>query len=132
MAETLHHVRQQTLLVTVDSEPSALDLRPRIEALNRDAFLDVLERVFEEFATPGTHIRIDRLDLDLGNIAAADIERVAPARLERVLREQLQLLVQRARQAATDSTAIHSSQTAKLDAVEHYLVSGVLPFWTRS
>ncbi len=129
MADVQHRVRQETLHVRVTSEALALAVRPRLEELNRRAFLSVLERVFDEFDAPDRHLRIERLDLDLGTFSVADVDRLAPIRLEQALREQLQQHLH-ARRRDTPAPLRQPAVAARLESLEHYLLTGTLPFWT--
>ena len=128
MADSPHRVRQEALHVLVDSESLALELRPRLEGLNRHVFLPLLERVFDEFDIADTHVGIPRLDLDLGTLAAADLEGLAATRLEQSLREQLHRHLH-GRRPDTPAAAARSAAASRAAAVEEYLLTGVIPFW---
>ena len=128
MGDSPHRVRQEALHVHVDSESLALELRPRLEGLNRHVFLPLLERVFDEFDMSGTHIGITRLELDLGTLTAADLESLAATRLEQALREQLRRHLH-GRGPDSPIVVARSAEASRFAAVEDYLLTGVLPFW---
>jgi hypothetical protein len=81
-----HSIREQRLEVEVESEALALALQPRIGDINRQYFLPVIERVLNELAVPGRHIRIASLTVNLGRIPLDAFEEVAGERLYRELR----------------------------------------------
>ena len=128
MGDSPHRVRQEALHVHVDSESLALELRPRLEGLNRHVFLPLLERVFDEFDMSDTHIGITRLELDLGTLTAADLEGLAATRLEQALREQLRRHLH-GRGPDSPIVVARSAEASRFAAVEDYLLTGVLPFW---
>lgn len=132
MRRTSHHVRRLSVeLVTADM-PLAMALRERVETMARSLLPAVLERVFDTVAGEDRHIRIDRLDLDLGQLPAEGLEQAAAAALERVLTEALRRALTG---ADTDGTAVEarhlSPQQAQLELLDHYLAHGTLPYWAR-
>lgn len=122
-------VRKQTLHVTVDSEALAFALQPRLQELNR-MFVEIAERIFDEVSTPEQHIRIASVNVDLGTIAAGDIESVSAERFERELQEALRKKLSGSERQPAGESLTQSSQDAQLELVERYLVTGTLPFWT--
>ena len=119
MPSQRHSVRTETLQVTADSEALALALRPRLQELNRTAFLEAIERVFDECSTPDQHIHISSLQIDLGTIHAADFERVVVERLERELRDALRRVIPGADDLRRTSSnyVSRSSADARLEAL---------------
>ena len=83
-----HVVEEQEVEVLVGGQDAAYAMLERIAEMNRSRFLPVIERVFDEFDRPGELIRIDRLDLDLGVLAQADLGK-ADERLANALRTAL-------------------------------------------
>ncbi|MGE3707245.1 MAG: contractile injection system tape measure protein, partial [Vicinamibacterales bacterium] len=130
MLDGRHNLRRETLRVSVSSEALALAVRPRLESLNHAVLLPLVETVLDEFAEPDVHVRLDRLDLDLGTIDAADLDRLVPLRLADALRRQLATALQReGARTGAPRPSIRTATEARLDAVEYFLASGTLPFW---
>jgi len=129
MGTERHRIRKETLRVEVDSEELALALQPRLRQLNLTVFHEILERVLDEFATPGQHVRLDTLQVDLGVIRAVDVEAVAAARLEAELREALRKAMRAIDIRPTPQQFVQSAGEARLDVLREYLVHGTVPFW---
>ncbi|MCW2247930.1 hypothetical protein M2352_003564 [Azospirillum fermentarium] len=126
-----HHIRRLSLDVTLTDLDQALFLRPRVEELAARHLPRVLERVLDRMAPPGMHVRLDRLDLDLGTIPADGLEGEALAVFERALTEALADAVPRALHAPGAGAAALDSAAARLDLADTYLTGGVYPFWAR-
>ncbi|HEY0406181.1 MAG TPA: contractile injection system tape measure protein [Pyrinomonadaceae bacterium] len=124
-----HSIREQRLEIEVASEALALALQPRLEDFNRRYFLPVIERVFDELAVPGRQIRIDKLKVNLGRIPYASFEQVAGERLYRELRQTLEELLLEMDESVAPENRWQSEEATRLELMEHYLLTGTLPFW---
>jgi hypothetical protein len=118
-----HSIRKQTIELAVDSEALALALQPRMGDVNRRHFLPVIQRVLEEFDVPGRHIRIDKLDVNLGRLPLGRFEEEGAARLYDALREALSEVLREPGGGSQPEGA------SRLELLEHYLLRGTLPFW---
>ncbi|MDX1997099.1 MAG: contractile injection system tape measure protein [Thermoanaerobaculia bacterium] len=127
MERPQHQVRRQRFEVRVNREATALALQPHVASLNRRSWLPVIERVLDEFHRPGVHLRLDRLDLDLGTVPPASLERLEDEiarRLEPALRSALEAAVTNPESAPR----AHGAAAARGEVLEYYLRSGHLPF----
>ncbi|MDX6692884.1 MAG: hypothetical protein QOF02_487 [Blastocatellia bacterium] len=124
-----HSIREQRLEIEVDSEALALALQPRLEDFNRRFFLPVIERVLDELAVPGRHVRIGKLKVNLGRIPFASFEETAAERLYRELRQTLEEHLRQLDEGYAPEERWPSEETSRLELLEHYLLSGTLPFW---
>src|ERR1700674_1827717 len=129
MADLVHSVRAETLEIEVASEALALALQPRINDLNRQRLLPVVERVLGELDVPGRHIRIGRVAVDLGELPLTGLEESAETALYHALRQAIEAALRG--EETPDAGAVHarSQDEAQLELLEHYLQSGTLPFW---
>jgi len=107
---------------------AALALRARAEDLARALIPPVLERVFDALVPEDRHLRLDRLDLDLGIIPAGRLERDLPAALERALGEALAGAIAAARHAPGPAGRFMAPEEALLDRFDSYLATGTTPF----
>jgi hypothetical protein len=124
-----HHVRRQTLQITVDSEALAFEIQPRLQHLNRAAFLPIIERVFDELSLADRRIFIERLEIDLGTVAKAESDQEIAGRFERKLREALRAAIERVERRPSGRERAQPDEQAQLETLERYLVTGTLPFW---
>jgi hypothetical protein len=123
MLKLPHSIRTQTIELAVDSEALALALQPRMSDVNRRHFLPVIQRVLDEFDVSGRHIRIDRLEVNLGRLPLARFEEEAAERLDIALRKALSEVLRRPGGSSQPEGA------TRLELLEHYLLRGTLPFW---
>ncbi len=130
MGTECHRIQTETLRVDTDSEALAMALQARLASLNRTVFFDVIERVFDEYAATGQHLRIASLSLDLGTLhLTTDFEDVASSRLERELRNALESVVREIVRQPSSEQFVQSAEEARLDLLDQYLSTGTLPFW---
>ncbi|MEJ1968740.1 MAG: contractile injection system tape measure protein [Rhizomicrobium sp.] len=123
-----HRIGRQSLDIDMDSEDAALALQPRLGDINRRRFLPAIERVLDDFAAPGLHIRLDRIDLDLGDVPLDDFEEEAGRRLAAALREAIEKALRNVADDDAEDAAARPPALAELDRLEVFLVSGTLPF----
>lgn len=124
-----HSIRKQTLEVEVDSEASALALQPRLGDFNRRRLVRVIERVLDELDLAGRHVRLGRIEIDLGTLSLADFEAAAEQRLERELRGALADAVREAVQQPSGARRALDENEARRELLAHHLEHGTLPFW---
>ncbi|MEA2985411.1 MAG: hypothetical protein QOD94_1665, partial [Alphaproteobacteria bacterium] len=132
MSVVRHSIRQQTLELHIDSEALALALQPHIGDINRRRLLPAIERVLDEFDVPAQHIRIARLDVDLGDLPAGNFEQAAEEALYPALRRAIADALRKARDHPSSDHEIRPEASSQLAAIEHYLLGGTLPFWART
>jgi hypothetical protein len=124
----IHHVRSQTLELQVASEEVALRLQPRLADLNRMRLLPAIERVLDELSVPDRHIRIDRLEVDLGAIAAGDLDTEVEERLVCELRRALQKALDGMGEGS-GRAGWQTGAAARRELLEIHLLHGSAPFW---
>ncbi|MFY2563227.1 contractile injection system tape measure protein [Corallococcus terminator] len=129
MTGSRHHIRKQTLHVELESEAQALELQPRLSDFNRRRLLAIIEQVFDAVDVPGLHLRIDRLDVDLGTVPLDNFEQVVEERLTARLREVVEQAVHARRVAPPSGEQPRTEAEMRLELLEHYLLHGTLPYW---
>lgn len=129
MTGSRHHIRKQTLRVELESEAQALVLQPRLSDFNRKRLLAIIEQVFDSVDVPGLHLRIDRLDVDLGTVPLDNFEQVVEERLTERLREVVEQAVHARRVAPAEGEQPRTEAEVRLELLEHYLLHGTLPYW---
>jgi len=71
----LHLIRRQILELELPREAGALALQRRASRVFQEQVLPRLDEVFSRIAPEGRHVRIERLELDLGDLSEANWER---------------------------------------------------------
>lgn len=70
----LHKIRKQTLLLTVHNKDTVFTWQHQVTDLYWKKIIPALEQLFDSISTPDAVTYIDRLEIDLGTIAARDLE----------------------------------------------------------
>ncbi|NVM78413.1 hypothetical protein FHW83_004241 [Duganella sp. SG902] len=127
MSIPVHQLGQVNLDFSSATMATALRWRGWIEEFARVRLPAVLATVFDQLAPPDLHVRIRRLDLDLGEIAAEALDSELPAALEQALRAALEAALARATHAPSAQAIALSPAAAALDEFGVYLASGAVP-----
>lgn len=124
-----NRVRSQRLVVEAGTPELAMALRSRLGDLNRRALVPVIEAVLAELAPPGRQVRIPRLELDLGEIAASALEDELPRRLAGELRRAVADALRGGEARPAPGVAWRGEAAARAELLERLLEHGTLPFW---
>ena len=122
-----HNVGRIRLDLDVGSFDAAMQLRTRAEELAWQRLPALLDTLFEALCPAGVEVRIERIELDLGEMAAHALEQDFPQRLERALRAELAQAIGTAMHAPGSQVRALSLEAARLDEFETYLAGGTLP-----
>jgi hypothetical protein len=118
----LHRINRTEVELRCGDVALARAVSDRIGRMHRTRIAPVLDRVCSELSASAAPVRIDRLDLDLGVLAADDLEDAFVARLEPAVRAALGEALRR--RAGGDRSARDS-----LELIETFALTGGLPWW---
>src|SRR5688572_3406199 len=93
-----HTIGTQRLAIDAGSEQIARALVPRIDEVQRGVIVPVLAKVLDEMAVPGLHIRLSRIEVDLGAVPLSSFGPTVTATFERELRRALAEAIRAARE----------------------------------
>ncbi|MFL5382005.1 MAG: contractile injection system tape measure protein [Longimicrobiaceae bacterium] len=124
-----NRVRRERLVVEAATAEAAMALQPRLGDLNRLALVPAIDAVLAELSPPGRQVRIERLELDLGEVSAAALEDELPRRLEAELRRALSDALRGGEAAPAPGVAWRGEREARAELLERHLARGTLPFW---
>ena len=145
-----HTIKQQILELQVSSNLSAFELQNKISALYRSKIIPLIQTYCDRISNPDTLLRIDTLDIDLGEIELKTLEKDFVARVEEHLSQQLaEKLGPKAAPQTVDGSpgnrALVASPTAdtkpqppsnpttaQLELLSYFIRSGLLPWWSES
>ncbi len=126
-----HRIDELRLELAFPSERLALDGQTRWESWLKDRLLPIASEVFDEMSTPGEVWRLDALSVDLGAVRAdtgsAELER----RARTALREALARAMRVGQGRHERDGQVASFQGADLEALQHFLRHGTLPWQER-
>jgi hypothetical protein len=118
----MHVIDSLELDVSLASQAQAFAAQGALQDFLRGRALEVIDDVFNECSRAGQVLRLDRLEVDLGAVAAEEVPAVWERRLRQSLREQLRDQWQAQRWRS------RSSRQAGLDTLTHFLRHGHLPW----
>jgi hypothetical protein len=127
MYKQRHVIKRQIIEIIVSDKQSAWPVQQTFSHLFQDYFPSILDRYLSDFSSPDCLHRIDRLELDLGeldgNRLEVDIlEKIGPS-LQRALHE----LITSGQVGRNTQEA--AKKLAQLQLLEYFLREGHLPWW---
>lgn len=120
--------------INYPSKEKVYALQTRFSRLFDHAAVPIMEAVFHDHVSPGRLVRLDTLELDLGVLDAALIERDFPERFRAAL---VKALLERvgpvhlAEGPAGGATA-GGGVAGSAELLEYFLLEGILPWWATS
>lgn len=102
----------------------------RLSEMTQTVLPRLLERIFEQLAYPTHfHLRIDRIELNLGDLSIGNFDAVFVQKLESALFQFFQQLQPSAPLSPVVSTL--ETQRRKIELFEFYFQKGYLPWWAK-
>ncbi len=143
---TTHIINRQIIDLKVRSDRNAFRLQQQVRAVYEEDILPLMNELLDELCGPGEVLRIDRLDLDLGTIQAAQMGQQLKERLREALREQLRKSRAEASVyfSAGNASNIYprltingrpefsqlvSTVTSQRELLQEFFETGLLPWW---
>lgn len=89
MVQQRHVIKQQILDLRVESTMPAFELQNQLSALYRSKVIPLIDAYCNQFSDPDAILRIDTLDIDLGEIDIQNLENEFVEKVAAQLRQQL-------------------------------------------
>lgn len=142
MSQQRHVIKKQYLDLYIGSNIKAFELQNRVSVLYRSKIIPLLEVYCDRLSEPDSILRIDTLDIDLGEIDLQTLETDFVAAVEKHLSQQLapkndSLVESQAGQIlplekAARQLSLTDSTTSRLELFSYFLQTGHLPWWCTS
>lgn len=125
-----HIIKKQVLDLKVDSVQESASIQDRVRELYYHRIVPRLEKEFDQQCPENRVLRLDSLELNLGELATDTLEEQWEDRVETVLMEQVREQIQVARllQQAGHGDELNAD-TANLELLQVFLKTGNLPWW---
>ncbi len=127
MASAPHRIQRLHFTASVADLDLAFGLRSRIERLAWEMLPAAIGRVFDAVGPVDQHLRVARLDLDLGTVRPESLEEDALDALQRALTDALVEALHRARYSPSDDARLLDMATMLVADFDQFLGSGRLP-----
>jgi hypothetical protein len=125
-----HVIGRQLFDLHFYSQKEAYNLQTKVSYLFRDKLKYILDKYLTEVSSPGVVVRLDLLDLDLGDIPYEDIDEEFPKRFEAALKKTLPAQIERAWQQPGAGGNIKRQPENMLLLLQLFLLNGHLPWWS--
>ena len=131
MGTLTHIIHQQEIDLECASDEEARALQSEVSTLYYAQLLPVIEEIFTQLSPGDDTIRLEELELDLGDFTSetlgADLVKRARELLPPILEEKIRLA---SAQPEVPSAAMSiSKQESALQSISYFLVNGSLPWW---
>ncbi|BAM90275.1 hypothetical protein S58_42900 [Bradyrhizobium oligotrophicum S58] len=130
-----HAIHRQIVEVTVANAAMAERIGNVVSDVIRDAVTPLLERMFDALTPHAEILRLDRLELDLGRLDLASLQRELPARISAKLPDALRQSAARDQRSGGSSASAQGGRTkpdadaAAMLVITHFVATGTLPWW---
>jgi len=105
-----HQIYKQIVEVEFSSRREALDGQNRLSQLCERELNRLMETVFDEMVSPDDHLRIQKLEVDLGVLSAGSFEEDITRKLASQLQDQLRRHLHYARSGQNNSRSKHTDK----------------------
>lgn len=123
-----HSIERINFRVNFSSEKQAKSLQDKYFQLLKRKALPALETLLDKYDQPGFLLRIDKLQLHLGDFSVSSSEKALVDRLLAQVENQLILMVQASTLPLNEKVQKIPLQLSKLEALSTFLATGTLPF----
>ncbi|MGZ8157291.1 MAG: contractile injection system tape measure protein [Methylobacter sp.] len=131
MSQQRHVIKRQTVEITLAKKEDAWPIQQTLSRIFQQHFPAILDRCLSEFSHPDCLQRIDRLELDLGELDASRLEAEILDSIEVTLRQALHEFITPPQFPSTVKQQADPMQ-AHLELFEHFVREGCLPWWADS
>jgi hypothetical protein len=125
-----HVIRTQSIQIDLDREDEARHVLQTASTLWRRRLAPDADALFSAWCPVDSHVRFERLTLELGTIPTSRFEEEFPSRFRAALEKELRRRLRPLRGEDSELATPHSGRRSALELLEHVLVRGTLPWWT--
>lgn len=142
MAAGNHIIHRQVIDIRVSDKVEAQRWQKEFSAYYKNAVLPALEKACDELCLDSDHIRINKLELDIGKVSRGGLKPGLTQELVKKFKEEILKVASeklylvnktkvRTQQMLPEGVSAISGKTASLyDTVIYYLEYGLLPWWS--
>ncbi|MGZ5075063.1 MAG: contractile injection system tape measure protein, partial [Methylobacter sp.] len=127
MGTQRHVIQRQIVEITLAKKETAWELQQALSRIFQQRFPPLLDRCLSEVSSPDYLHRIDRLELDLGELDIHRLDNDILDRIEQSLRQALHEQIDG--MAWSVSLQNNGSMLSHLELFEHFVREGYLPWW---
>lgn len=128
MSEQRHIINKQILELHVPEGGDVNAIQEEFIKLYHDKIIQIINDLCDRHSAPGTHCKIEKLTIDLGNIQPDEFEeQFAQQFSEAIASKEVVVLSD-----ASEETGGVKAPKTPLDVLSYYLLTGTMPWWAAS
>ena len=126
------HLIDQTLFdIVCDSELLARELQPVLDSFVKKNLMTVVDDEFDQASVSGMEVRIDKLEIDLGDVPYLDYQNEMPKRLREALKSRLSEVERLLVSGKASNQGYVVKRRDEFDQLKFFLLHGYLPWYAR-
>jgi hypothetical protein len=125
-----HVIGRQLFDLHFYSQKEAYNLQTKVSYLFREKMKFILDKYLSEVSSPGVVIRLNQLDLNLGDIPYDKIDEEFPRRFEEALKKILPAQIEQAWTQPGVQGSVKQLPENMLLLLQLFLLNGYLPWWS--
>ncbi|MDJ0715453.1 MAG: contractile injection system tape measure protein [Prochloraceae cyanobacterium] len=130
MNQQRHIIKKQVLELLLSSSEGAFELQNEISRIYRSKIVPLIDTCLSQLSASDEIYRIDRLEINLGNIDINNLEEEFIAKFKQEIRQLIEQ--NRERSPLFASTGSRSNQTtSQLELFSYFIQTGNLPWWSQ-
>lgn len=129
MNNNIHRIGRQVLELEIGSTEQALELQEIVARLFQEQSLAAMESVFDQFVKHNQIIRLERFEVDLGELQGSDWRQQFSSRLIERLQHQLEQTLCSPTATTPDSFTVDSIEDKLFQQLLFFCQHGRLPWW---
>lgn len=130
MSQQRHIINKQILEIHLPEEEDVHTMQADISQLYREKLVPIINELCDRYSAGGKQVKIEKLNIDLGDVELEDIETVFAQKFAEAIADQEAQIISVPGDPAKTKEAV--SQQTPLHALSYYLMTGSLPWWAAS
>jgi hypothetical protein len=127
MSPQKHRIMRQVLEIRGCPSAHAWRVQSEIQRIYYQRIVPLIERAFASVSSPDRILRIDALEIDLGEVELDELEHALSKKFEAVFARELTAAVSQAQRAS--GTANDVTLASQLELFSYYVQTGAVPWW---
>lgn len=125
-----HIVKKQVYNISVLNQQNSQGIHRKISDINISVVLPLIDKACCELDTNGTNIRIDKFEIDIGDLNVEEIDaQIKEVFYSKFYEKLSQEIAHHVFYEQKDGLIVKTLEHTTIEKVEHYLITGLLPWW---
>lgn len=127
-----HLIQKQHIEILAEDTEQARQVQNQLDGFYRKKILPLIEQVFTRYSRENTRLHFDKLELNLGELPYDNFEIHFIEALQQVLPESLEQRITDISYSQPQSSemSMTAMSQSRLDQLHHFLLTGMLPWWS--